>query len=168
MQIAAFLVFGFLFGFIGSRMAASRQRNVAVWAVICFLFPLIGLIVLLVIGQAAPDTNPKTSKGKWNTLLEVDADIRQAAETARARGPAYEAMLSQKYLQLNDKSYLPGILTSVLKQADLDSTEPEEGTFGEWKYEGKKGGSYKVIEGRFKGMVFESHSEMMTELAKFM
>ncbi len=56
-------------------------------------------------------------KAKWATLLEIDPDIRKAAETVGAFGPEYIDQLAAKYLAVENKSYLSAIVDSVAANA---------------------------------------------------
>lgn len=60
-----FFVVAIMFGVVGASMAKSRNRDGAVWFIICFLFPLIGLLALAVGGEKSNDHNSTSGeKGK--------------------------------------------------------------------------------------------------------
>jgi hypothetical protein len=50
---------------------------------------------------------------KWNALLQYDDDLREAAETIRPLGDKWADELARAYLILNDKRYLPNIVTKI-------------------------------------------------------
>jgi uncharacterized membrane protein YsdA (DUF1294 family) len=52
MELAILLTISALFGWLGYAMADSRNRDKTVWAVLCFLFGLLGVIVLALLGTA--------------------------------------------------------------------------------------------------------------------
>ncbi len=128
--VVIWIVFGIVFAVIGSNMARARGRDPAIWAVICFVSCLIGVIILAMSGPASSPTLAQPSQNleslkKWEVLVELDPEIRAAAATARALGPRYEQILAQKYLALSDKTYLAAALEAVSKQADADSQQAE-------------------------------------------
>jgi hypothetical protein len=113
-------------------MARARNRDSAIWAIICFLFPLLGIVVLALSGQSEGSVRDLSgsvlnneAKNKWKTLQEVDPDIRDAADRVRQLGVKYEMLLAQKYMSLNEKTYLAAAEAAVLKQADIDSQNTE-------------------------------------------
>jgi hypothetical protein len=61
---------------------------------------------------------------RWKKLVELDPDIAAAAAIAREKGIGCEMMLAEKYLTLNDKSYLQSALEKALaesaKKAEAD------------------------------------------------
>lgn len=131
------LLIAIVFGLIGSSMAKKRGRDAVGWFVICFLFPIIGLIILAAVGdakkeQTVPDSgSPNTraitvdQSAKWRSLVELDADVAAAAEKAREYGPEYEKLLAEKFLPLSDKTYLQAALNKVIEAARLDELSPE-------------------------------------------
>jgi len=60
---------------------------------------------------------PSRDQVKWATLLEIDPDLKSAAETVGAFGPEYVDQLATKYLAVESKSYLPAIVDSVVAHA---------------------------------------------------
>lgn len=128
-------------GFIGSGMAKSRGKDPTAWFFICFLTGIIGIIILAVSGSpavatenashsyAATPARAALSQGagaidlkRWRTLVELDPDIAAAAKIARDKSDICERLLAEKYLVLNDKTYLQAALDRAL----ADSTEIEE------------------------------------------
>jgi hypothetical protein len=59
--------------FVGARMAKSRKRDPAIWAVICFLVPLVGILALAIAGNSSLDSQNQGSfsdyENKWRILL---------------------------------------------------------------------------------------------------
>lgn len=130
-----------IFAFVGFKMAESRGKDPVLWAILCGLTGLIGLLFLAASGQAKrePDTTkpyepaqipPPSSSGetsppktatydekKWAILKEVDPEVRAAAQEIAALGPAYEADMAEKYQVLNDKTYLAPIVAAVKERA---------------------------------------------------
>ncbi len=45
-----------LLGYVGYKLAKRRNREAGLWAVLCFLFPIL-VIVLLCLGPLPPKTN---------------------------------------------------------------------------------------------------------------
>lgn len=129
--LIVYIVVGVIFAVIGAKMARSRQRDPAIWAVICFLFPLIGVLALALAGSASGasvggDMSADLGK-KWSVLVELDPEIRAAAERVRAKGMRYEALLAQKYMAINDKAYLKAAEDAVHKQAEEDEVNSRAG-----------------------------------------
>lgn len=58
-----------------------------------------------------------SERRRWETLKEVDQDIAAAARGAAELGPEVERELAEKYLVLNDKSYLSALLERVKANA---------------------------------------------------
>ncbi len=76
---------------------------------------------------AAPTNSlPTFDFRRWQTLLEVDSDLRAAAEVARQLGPTYENQLAEKYLALNDKAYLNAILDRLRADAGAKQSERDQ------------------------------------------
>lgn len=53
MEILVVLIIGALFGWLCHEMAKSRNRDTTTWAVLGFLFGLIAVIVLALLGNAS-------------------------------------------------------------------------------------------------------------------
>ena len=70
-----------VFGMIGAAMARSRNRNAIAWGIACFITGIFGIITLLLVGTdpSLAARIPTPDMKRWNTLLEVDADIAAAA-----------------------------------------------------------------------------------------
>lgn len=122
-------------------MARSRDRDPAIWAVICFLFPLIGVLALAISGGAPRSSANRGVAGeegkKWQVLQELDPDIRAAADRIREADPSYEGLLAQKYMALNDKNYLKAAEEAVMQQIDLDRSTRAE-TFAQYEKSNKE------------------------------
>ena len=121
--LVAYLLVGIIFALVGAKMARTRQRDPAIWAIVCFLFPLIGILALLVAGGTSDATAGLSvdQRHKWKALCELDPDIREVAERAREHGKKYEDLLAVKYLALNEKTYLRAAEDAVAKQIDADN-----------------------------------------------
>ena len=48
------LIISIVFAIVCASLAGSRNRHRVVWAILGFLFPIIALIVLLIIGKKQP------------------------------------------------------------------------------------------------------------------
>lgn len=153
---------------IGGSMASNRNKNPIVWGLICFLFPLIGLIILAASGTD-PAVGPVLSLprgvdyNRWNTLKEVDPDIAAAASEAQKIGPMAEHRLAEKFLTLNDKSYLPTLLQNLQKEAVALSSEFQVINGQQCKVFGD--GSVVITRGKHVGKAFSNVSELEQFLA---
>jgi hypothetical protein len=117
-----------IFAIIGGTMASNRNRSPIGWAVICFFTGFIGIIILAIVGDAQGQNIVISAAGgtdikRWNTLKEVDPDIANAATEAQSIGPMAERKLAEKYLVLNDKSYLPALLENLRKDGPTGDSE---------------------------------------------
>lgn len=130
-----FFLFWIMFPIIGAGMARRRHRDAALWALICFFLPLVGILMLAIAGDAH-DERGEASAGRknsnekwirWQALIDVDPDIRAAASRVRAFGSHYEEQLAEKYLALNDKKFLPTLVAKTLEDAGYaeSATDPE-------------------------------------------
>ena len=50
------LIISTVFAIVCASLAGSRNRHRVVWAILGFLFPIIALIVLLIIGKKQPSS----------------------------------------------------------------------------------------------------------------
>jgi hypothetical protein len=135
------IVVGIVCAFIGAEMAKNRGRDAAVWAVICFLFPIVGILALAIAGgdgrhpvqsvtnsqskygnqldatavsNALPAASPLSSASQaWKTLKEFDIEIRQAAEALSPFGVDAEERLAKAYLAVSDKALLPSMVAKI-------------------------------------------------------
>ncbi len=57
---------------------------------------------------------------KWRALLSSDADISRLAKALEPYGQKYVDELAAAYLALNDKEYLPIILSRIIESARRD------------------------------------------------
>lgn len=134
------LIIPLIFGVLGAIIASGKNRNALGWGLLCFLLPLIGLLILI-FQKSLPSRDQQLAKAiaaanstngtakvitdasgdpKWKSLVALDADIAAAAEAARRLGSKYEALLAEVYLPLSDKQYLPAALEKVRSQAAAD------------------------------------------------
>lgn len=116
---------------IGAMMAGNRNRNPLTWAIICFLIPLIGIVILAAIETTEGPGLKADDRKRWETLIEVDKDIAAAAAKARAVDPECERVLAEKYLVLNEKKYLSSLLKSTLKQFEETDDATSERPFAD-------------------------------------
>lgn len=75
--------------------------------------------------QVAAASGQDFNRAKWSTLLEVDPEIREAADEVGKLGPRYVEQLAYKYLSVDDKSYLPAIVDSIVRAAKDDQLRDE-------------------------------------------
>lgn len=128
-----FFLFWLLFPIIGARMARRRHRDAALWALICFFLPLVGILMLAIAGDAHNERGASAGNSdnghnrwiRWQALIDVDPDIRAAATRVRAFGSQYEEQLAEKYLALNDKKFLPALVEKTLEDAGYVEPSPE-------------------------------------------
>jgi hypothetical protein len=148
--MAFFLIYVLLtiiFTIIGVNMARSRNRDTAVWGLICALTGFVGVIVLAIAGSApvqsasydprrtddrtptlpsppraiAPPVAKKSyDEAKWAALLEVDSDISAAAEKLKHFDPKYQDELAEKFFVLGDKAYLGTLVEKITARAELE------------------------------------------------
>lgn len=122
------------FAVIGAGMARRRHRDAALWGLICFFLPLLGIVILLIAGFAHGEGRGEGGSGyrntngnmwiRWQALIDVDPDNRAAAGRVRSFGPQYEEQLAEKYLALNDKSALPALVARTLESAGYVEPRP--------------------------------------------
>ncbi len=55
MELIIFLVVIGLFAWLGSEMAKTRNRSSIVWAIVCALFGVFGVVILALVGKAESD-----------------------------------------------------------------------------------------------------------------
>jgi hypothetical protein len=60
-------------------------------------------------------------KRKWQALLKYDPDIGQVAEKLRSLGDYWVDEFAKSYLAINDKTYLPNIVSKIIADARSDS-----------------------------------------------
>jgi hypothetical protein len=141
-----------VFGAIGGFWASSKSLNPWLWALLCACFPVIGLIILAFQRPALLPVTGGMGTDRWSALVEVDAEIAAAAREARSLGHGYEDMLAQKYLALNDKSYLPNLLETIRAAAKAEPNLPP--VIGQVRFSQLPDGRFKIIEGLGAGKVF--------------
>jgi hypothetical protein len=152
-----------LFALVGGVMASARNRKAILWMAICFITGFFGIIALAVIGRAGRsgssslNKHPGFNMEKWNTLKEVDAEIAEAAAEAHKVAPYVEIRLAQKYLALNDKSYLPQLLKSVVEKS---ASEPVSGKIKGIAFKTDERGLLVITVGIHKGKSFSSYGAL--------
>jgi hypothetical protein len=136
LSLVLFFLLWLGFAAIGAGMARRRHRDAALWGLICFFLPLLGIAILLIAGDAHGEGRGEGGAGfghrdtngsmwiRWQALIDVDPDIRAAASRVRAFGPQYEEQLAEKYLALNDKSALPALVARTLESAGYVEPQP--------------------------------------------
>jgi hypothetical protein len=71
---------------------------------------------------------PAYDARKWQVLKEVDADVGAAAARVATFGQAFEDELAEKYLVLNDRSYLPRIEQQLIEKGQAEERRRAEVT----------------------------------------
>ncbi len=152
MIFIVYIFIGVVFAFIGAEMAKSRKRDAAIWAVISFLFPLVGVIALAIAGEdkglstmrsyvtgheaknfsieqvnrtspAAEQDSARSSA--WKTLKEFDQDIAEAVQKLAPFGQNAEERLAKAYLAVSDKSLLPSMVAKITSDEQSAKAETE-------------------------------------------
>ena len=153
-------------------MAGSRGRSSVAWFFICFLTGLIGIILLAVSGPVRPSGQIYTQhaiaqagfdRRRWETLKDVDPEIAAAASEVRQYGSVYEDMLADKYLSLNDKSYLQALVAKLKESAQSDTSpvkHGDKGQLGNVHYRRLNSGEYVITKGKNVGKSFASYAEL--------
>lgn len=145
-----FLLFiALVLGYLGSQMAKKRGRDPVGWFILCFFFPLIGLVILAAVGDAlkpqerpqyrerddgprylpeasAPAQKPAFDKAKWDALAEFDPDVRAAVEKLGPYGSAAVKRFSVAYMALQDKAMIGSIVERIIEQSGRPASSPEE------------------------------------------
>jgi hypothetical protein len=60
-MIILILIVGIVSAFFGAKLAQNKGRDPALWGLMCFLFPLLGLVVLALVGDLSPSRADVTS-----------------------------------------------------------------------------------------------------------
>jgi hypothetical protein len=140
-----YLIAGVVFAAIGGEMAKARNRDAAVWALLCFATGLLGIIVLAIVGDASPEASGSHSspsnnqfgyvprdkptksydEKKWSALKEFDQDIAQAAEQVAKFGSQAEDRLATAYLAIGDKSLLNAMVGKLVAEEGAAVAERE-------------------------------------------
>lgn len=142
------LLIPLIFGGIGAAIASSKNLNPVAWGLLCFLLPVLGLLILIfqrpqlsraqeianalaaavpasggtrAIAGAAVGTN---ASARWKALVEYDRDIGAANDAVQPYGQQFVDMLANEYFVLNDKSYLPAIQSKVIAAAEEYRKDP--------------------------------------------
>lgn len=136
-----------LCAFIGMEMARSRNKDPAMWGLICFLFGLIGIIILAMSGgsvpqtqqsyTALPDQPPKDTPvapsasaadtAAWKALTEFDEEVKRAVQNISGFGRSAEERLATAYLAVKDKNLLPAIVGKIIAdESDAGSKRAEQ------------------------------------------
>jgi len=122
-------------GLIGAFWASSKNKNPFLWGILCFLFPVIGLIFLAfakdeqsieektanAITSALQNSNALVAQpvlssadnARWEALVKYDDEIKHAV--ARLTNLSEDAAQEFKvtFLALNDKSKIPIIVSDI-------------------------------------------------------
>mgnify|MGYP001766682543 CR=1 FL=1 len=132
---------GLILGLIGGAIASAKGRSFFGWFLICFLTGGLGILILIFMSSAdarhdelvkavnsiASPTGGIASAdlAKWRSLVELDPDIAAAAARVRVFGEQFERMLAEKYIPLNDKTYLQSAVDKVLSIAEKYKDVPK-------------------------------------------
>lgn len=121
------LLIAIVSGLIGGFIANSKGKNVFLWFILCALFPLVGLVVLLLLkgNQAAPQAALPASSydaARWSALLAYDPDLKAAADRVTPYGQSAVDRLARDFLALNDKGYLDRIVGEITREAEAERT----------------------------------------------
>ena len=119
------LLIALVSGLIGGFIANSKGKHVFLWFILCALFPLVGLIVLLLSkSNLQPPQAALATSGyddaRWSALLAYDPDLKAAADRVAPYGQACVDRLARDFLALNDKSYLDRIVDEITRDADAE------------------------------------------------
>lgn len=76
--------------------------------------------------RPADDWLGSAEQRRWEVLKEVDPDIAAAALQVAAMDKTYEKELAQKYLTLNDKAYLPALLSNLQQRQAAAKTADDK------------------------------------------
>ena len=144
------VLFVFLVAVIGllpALIASSKGRNFFLWWLYGALFFIIALphslllkgagdassqatnsqppSALLSDSAASTRSSSKYDEHKWEALKEVDDDIAKAAARVAALSPTLEEELAEKYLALDDKSYLQTLVAKIVAKNEAQKTDAE-------------------------------------------
>jgi len=110
----------------------------------CAIFPILGLIVLLVSQRESslvdkvstalrqPGLNPLSDQKKlydekkWNALVQYDPEINKIHYSLKPHGQDYVDQLAEAYMAINDKSYLEKIHKAILEKIKQDTENGQE------------------------------------------
>lgn len=129
--ISIWLIVAAIFGVIGALAATSKGRDPLGWFLLCFFFPIIGLLLLLVLGLAGEvpgNAGRVGSDAEWNALVDYDEEIQAALKELEAFGKEGAEELRRAYMAIKDKSKLPGFVTAIRERLEAlpDRLEPVE------------------------------------------
>lgn len=92
---------------ICGAIAKSKNKNVLLWVVLGFLFPLISIVILALsanseaqLGPAAiavPSNTQGYDRTKWQALMQYDPEIQKAARALLPLGPNYVDRLARLF-----------------------------------------------------------------------
>ncbi len=134
--MAVYLIIGLVAGSICAAVASSKGRNAIGWGVIGFLFPLIGIILILVLSDL---------KAEQRRLAELSADRRRLKEQLRQERMKGESFRRYASERIDTHDRVLGVDTKraaslgtgapppvpALPRADLSETDVE----ADWYYE---------------------------------
>lgn len=140
-----------IIAFLAARHASATGRDPVVWGLVGFFTGGIGLIILGLVDKRPNEISASRSLGvhrapsdvsvrlpsaapepagydlrRWQALIEVDDEIAAATEQVKAYGDQFEHELAQKYLALNDKSYLAPLVKKITDRADAALREVQK------------------------------------------
>lgn len=142
-----FVIVAVVAGLIGGFMAQAKGKDVALWGILCALFPIAILILAFkedeprhaayapqrpYTASVPPPVEAKpvivTSRDNpaWKTLKEFDADIQEAVAKLVGFGPQAEERLASAYLSVNDKGLLPSIVAKISADEEKNAVAHEE------------------------------------------
>jgi hypothetical protein len=142
-----FLVIAVISGTAGGFLARSKGKEVFLWAILCFFFPIAILILAFkddekVAPEHVPEYRPSlsaktpaeigpvlataVSDTAWKTLKEFDADVQDAAAKVERFGPQAEERLASAYMSVKDKGLLPSIVAKIVADEEKEAIAREE------------------------------------------
>lgn len=110
-----------LFALVVGAFASSRGRSgLAFFLLSVLLSPLVGFIIVLIVGSNAPPTAVAALTGansdfraKWANLARYDVDIRNAVDKLAPYGNEAVLRFRDIYETVNDKAAIPAIVADI-------------------------------------------------------
>lgn len=121
------------FAAAGYSLAAQKGRDPVLWCIICLISGILGVIAIAIVPDQQTSVNldierlrkPATSgenvsfdKQRWNALIEFDPEISEAVHEVKEIDENYVDYLAEKFMVLNDKTYLPSIISNIRNIVD--------------------------------------------------